>query len=443
MKTVIVKTYNTNEAINEVRVVTKDGQPTVIKAGKHVNYDFFDESIGRAPNHIITKRQGKDLHVSFEREGVESDLIIEDFYENDEQGLVGIAENGRYYYYIPDTGEVADYVTQLQAGDVEGQALGGEEMLVPFWIMMVNGLPWWPLLGVVPFLIRDKDDDPSPFAEASPNTTPDIVLAQVSEDEKVNGVTINVLDNDSSSNINKAGIKLISPQTNQISTEEDGKKVTVKGQGTWTVDDEGNVTFVREEGFTGNPTPINYIVPNNQGEYSVSTAVAVDYGHALTADNASGKTGTPVTQDVLANDNKDGLVTDTLQLVNPATGETGLALVVAGEGKWELVLGGDNKPTGEVTFTPEDGFTDNPTPIKYRVTTTTGGDYETTVGVSYDSVSYGNGHTRPDVQVGNLGEPVTIDVTTNDNSVDASSVRLIDPANPGTPETPILVDTVK
>ncbi|MGK8252537.1 Ig-like domain-containing protein [Moraxella lacunata] len=308
---------------------------------------------------------------------------------------------------------------------------------------MVNGLPWWPLLGVVPFLIRDKDDDPAPLAEARPNTTPDIVLAQVSEDEKVNGVTINVLDNDSSSNINKAGIKLISPQTNQISTEEDGKKVTVKGQGTWTVDDEGNVTFVREEGFTGNPTPINYIVPNNQGEYSVSTAVAVDYGHALTADNASGKAGTPVTQDVLANDNKDGLVTETLQLVNPATGETGLALVVAGEGKWELVLGGDNKPTGEVTFTPEDGFTDNPTPIKYRVTTTTGGDYETTVGVSYDSVSYGNGHTRPDVQVGNLGEPVTIDVTTNDNAVDASSVRLIDPANPGTPETPILVDTVK
>lgn len=111
MKIINVKIYTKNEIAKSLQVVTRDGQPTVIKADKHVNYEFFDQSIGRAPNHIITKRVGKNLHVSFEKEGVEDDLIIEEFYTNDEQALIGIAEDGNYYYYVPDTGEVANYVT--------------------------------------------------------------------------------------------------------------------------------------------------------------------------------------------------------------------------------------------------------------------------------------------------------------------------------------------
>ncbi|MBE8228740.1 hypothetical protein IQA72_17135, partial [Leptospira borgpetersenii serovar Ballum] len=116
------------------------------------------------PNHIITKRVDKDLHVSFEREGKETDLIIEGFYNNDKQALIGMSEDGGYYHYIPDTGEVYDYVTQLEAGAVEGQALGGDEMAAPWWIMAPVGFPWWLGLGLIPLaFIKDKDDDtPSP-----------------------------------------------------------------------------------------------------------------------------------------------------------------------------------------------------------------------------------------------------------------------------------------
>ena len=136
MNTIMVKTNNATQTVAEVAVVTKDGKPTVIQAMEKVNYEFHDMAIGRAPNHIITKRIKNDLHVSFEEDGKDSDLIIEGFYDSADSALVGIAEDGDYYYYIPDTGETYDYVTQLAAGDVEGQALGGEEYVAA-------AIPWF------------------------------------------------------------------------------------------------------------------------------------------------------------------------------------------------------------------------------------------------------------------------------------------------------------
>ncbi|WP_250162899.1 hypothetical protein [Psychrobacter sp. WY6] len=143
MNTIIVKTNDSTQTIDQVQVVTKDGTPTIITAMDKVNYDFYDTAIGRAPNHIITKRIKNDLHVSFEEEGQESDLIIEGFYDNPDSALIGIAEDGEYYYYIPDTGETYDYVTQLEMGDVEGQALGGTDYVaaaIPWWIPAAAGL---------------------------------------------------------------------------------------------------------------------------------------------------------------------------------------------------------------------------------------------------------------------------------------------------------------
>lgn len=175
-KNVTVKVYNTTQVVKELTLTTHDGKPDVIKADKNVNYEFFDHSIERAPNHIITKRLGNDLHVSFEREGEQDDLIVEGFFDSEHHDLVGLAENGNYYYYIPDTGEVADYVTQLQDLDVEGQALGGEPITSPLWIDLPQGFPWWLGMGIVPFLFgkdKHKDKDPipeQPQGETVPNS---------------------------------------------------------------------------------------------------------------------------------------------------------------------------------------------------------------------------------------------------------------------------------
>ncbi|XXQ67548.1 VCBS domain-containing protein [Neisseriaceae bacterium B1] len=167
-KTISVKIYNAKEKAKEFKFDTQNTEPMVIQAENHVNYEFFDESIGRAPNHIVTKRDGDNLLVSFEREGQEVDLVIEGFYDESNQALTGIAEDGEYYYYIPDTGEVADYVTQLEQGDTEGQALGGEHIIAPVWVF-----PWWfPLVGLaaVPFLVNGGDDNPqNPPVPAEPS----------------------------------------------------------------------------------------------------------------------------------------------------------------------------------------------------------------------------------------------------------------------------------
>nr|WP_241878940.1 VCBS domain-containing protein [Psychrobacter sp. PraFG1]UNK05579.1 VCBS domain-containing protein [Psychrobacter sp. PraFG1] len=94
----------------------------------------------------MTKRVGNDLHVSMEDNAQDSDLIIEGFYDDTNSALIGLAEDGEYYYYVPDSGEVVDYVTQLQVGDIEGQALGGESQVAPWWVGATEGsfdtLPW-------------------------------------------------------------------------------------------------------------------------------------------------------------------------------------------------------------------------------------------------------------------------------------------------------------
>ncbi|MDO4699489.1 MAG: Ig-like domain-containing protein, partial [Moraxella sp.] len=198
MQQITIKVNNATQTIGETKVVTKSGQPAIIKASKNVNYELIKDATGVAPDHIITKRIGKDLHVSIEKEGQESDLIIEDFYKYDNSALIGQAEDGRYYYYIPDTGEVADYVTQLKAGDVEGQALGGRDYPAPWWIDMGAGaisaggfgVPWLVgLAGVVGAGVAiaknrsDKDDAPTP--PTAPTPVVNISIESVADDDIV------------------------------------------------------------------------------------------------------------------------------------------------------------------------------------------------------------------------------------------------------------------
>ncbi|WP_264697636.1 Ig-like domain-containing protein [Moraxella bovis] len=417
-KNVTIKVHSHVEQIKELTLATHDGQPDVIKADKNVNYEFFDHSIGRAPNHIIAKRKGKDLHVSFEREGQNDDLIIEGFFEDEDKALIGVAEDGHYYYYIPDTGEVADYVTQLQDADVEGQALGGEHHLTPLWLMLPTGtFPWWPLLGlgVIPFLGKDDDDKPAP--------TPDSVISTTNDSERGDGdnpVRVNVLKNDADNAVPET-LRLIDPETGRPTTE----KVVVSGQGTWELDpkEPGVVIFTPEKGYNGNPTPINYVVKNKEGKESQPTPVFIIYDASTTPDTKPGTPGQPVTQNVT---NNDGDVDpSTVKLVDPnnPNNPPSNEVKVPGQGTWTV----GPKP-GEVTFTPEDGFTGDPDPIKYVVKDKGGNDLPPTdVDVSYPQL------TNPDTKPGTPGQPVTQNVTNNDGDVDPSTVKLVDPNNPNNP----------
>lgn len=48
--------------------------------------------------------------------------------------MIGLGEDGQYHYYIPDSGDLANYVTKLANGDVEAQVLGADSYPNPWWV---------------------------------------------------------------------------------------------------------------------------------------------------------------------------------------------------------------------------------------------------------------------------------------------------------------------
>ncbi len=465
MKTVIIKVYDSVKEIAQTHAITKDGKPTIIRAQKGANYEFFDQSIDRAPNHIISKRIDNDLHISFERNGQETDLIIEDFYSNDEQALIGIAEDGEYYHYIPDTGQVEDYVTQLENGDIEGSALGGEHMVTPLWVALpAGGTPWWLGLGLVPLLFdKDDNDDPSP---QTPNPMPFKVLGKwndlgidrtlAKDDGSV--MTYNIADDilgkfDPATGFAKDhSIKLIDPTTGKAT---DAKEIKTT-DGTWKISDDGTeLTFapatkdkinakgevvldkdgnpVQVAAFDGDPTPINYVVVDkNDTIVSAQGTIEANYSEA---DTQTSRNTDEATVEIPTNDGNGNDVDPTsIQLIDPKTGKptTDNQIKVDGEGTWTLNDGSDpSKPVGTVTFKPEtttdakgkvvsvlEGKDQDPTPITYIGKDKEGNDIaETPIYVSY---------AYDDVKTGKKGQPITVEVTENDPDVDPSTVKIHD-----------------
>ena len=145
-------------------------------------------------------------------------------------------------------------------------------------------------------------------------------------------------------------------------TPGDQTTLTVAGQGTWSTDATGNVTFTPEAGFTNDPTPIPYTVSDTTGLVSNEATITIDYAPVATDDSSTGNTtGTPATVDVLANDTTgDTVDPTTVQIVG--TTNPGDDLIVAGQGTWTI-----NPTTGAITFTPQAGFTADPTNITYTV----------------------------------------------------------------------------
>ncbi|MDN3454702.1 Ig-like domain-containing protein, partial [Psychrobacter sp. APC 3350] len=153
----------------------------------------------------------------------------------------------------------------------------------------------------------------------------------------------------------------------------DGKSVDVPGEGAWGVDAAtGVITFTPVAGFTGDPTPISYTVDDSTGLTSNEATVTIDYPQSAPVavdDKGVGPLNTPVSVDILANDTdlENNIDPTSVKLINPDTGSEVTTVTVAGEGEWEV-----DPSTGVVTFTPETGFTADPTPVDYVVSDLTG-----------------------------------------------------------------------
>ncbi len=147
----------------------------------------------------------------------------------------------------------------------------------------------------------------------------------------------------------------------------DGKLLVIPGEGYWLVNTTtGALTFTPAASFTGDPTPIAYMMHDDQENVSNVATVTVTYtpppmAHAdVSVDNPVGHV---VTVAVLANDAAAPgrtLVPASVQLVGAA--EPGASLAVVGQGVWAVT-----PTTGALIFTPAAALTGDPTPVAYTV----------------------------------------------------------------------------
>ncbi|MEP4652790.1 MAG: tandem-95 repeat protein, partial [Ilumatobacter sp.] len=175
----------------------------------------------------------------------------------------------------------------------------------------------------------------------------------------------------------------------------DGKSIVVPGQGTWTVDDGGTVTFVPADGFSGQTTSVRYQIADTNGTtVSALPTVTVRPGPVAVPDLEATRQNVPVTFDPIADDTPgervdgtDGTF-DRSTFVFPAVGQPsgaivsdgGRALDVPGEGVYTVDV------EGNVTFTPATTFSGRTTPVRYEVSDQAGNAAESTITVDVASI---------------------------------------------------------
>ncbi len=135
--------------------------------------------------------------------------------------------------------------------------------------------------------------------------------------------------------------------------------VTVAGEGTYTINGAGRIVFTPLPNFVGTATPVDYRIADTNGATATSayTPSVLAEPPVTVVVTQSGPVGSTVELDLVAQ--VPGLDPASIFLIAP-NGDQVRTLSVPGEG-----TGSVDPETGIVTFTPEDGFRGDPTPVKF------------------------------------------------------------------------------
>ncbi len=135
--------------------------------------------------------------------------------------------------------------------------------------------------------------------------------------------------------------------------------LVVAGEGTWTVNGNGTITFDPLPGFTGPATPVSYRIEDSSGNQSTATiAATVTAPPVAVDDSVTTPHNTAATRNVLSNDTVhagNSISTSSTRLCGAsetAPACTATSVAVAGKGTFLL-----DTATGVVTFTPLSTFT--------------------------------------------------------------------------------------
>ncbi len=284
----------------------------------------------------------------------------------------------------------------------------------------------------IQYTVQDNDGNTSnpasvtiDYLQIPPVATNDSSLANPPGPVTLPNVTAN--DTDANGDLLVGTVNLDPTSVGGTGTDTDGDgdidQVVVSGQGTWTVAANGNVTFSPEAGFTLDPTPITYTVSDATGLVSNTATITVDYRPVAANDTLPYviPTGMAATVNVLDNDTAgDTPVPSTVQIVGAAG--PGLPLTVAGQGTWTV-----NTTTGAVTFTPQSGYTGDPTPIQYTVRDDDGSvSNVATVTLDYNQPPDAVNDSASTYQ----STPVTVPVLTNDTDPENNPLTITGASDP-------------
>lgn len=119
-----------NNGDGKTRLLTADAGRTVkvklIPGNKYLLKNVNDDF---APENITLQRVGKALHIIQEGD-TQPSIIIENYFDGDSKNptLMGMAEDGLLYAYIPLSGESYDNGYLMAEGGLAPVALGGEPL---------------------------------------------------------------------------------------------------------------------------------------------------------------------------------------------------------------------------------------------------------------------------------------------------------------------------
>jgi|GEM_PF-3393656 len=148
------------------------GRALRIKAKAGETYQLVEMQAGQAhsyaPQNVKVKRVGNDLVITFEG-GSRPDIVIEGYYDvmaKDHKGLIGEAEDGNLYEYIPEDPHPLGLVQMLPEGGQDvAMALGAGEIIAP----AAAAIAAFPLLGLLGLgaagaaaYVLNKDDNTTP-----------------------------------------------------------------------------------------------------------------------------------------------------------------------------------------------------------------------------------------------------------------------------------------
>ncbi|MHC5552920.1 Ig-like domain-containing protein [Vibrio parahaemolyticus] len=143
---------------NQYEIIVRDGDQIVerydvaanngstsIGVQNNVLYEVVEPSTGVAPQQVLFKRIDDSLEIRLGGTPVNApaNIILEGYFQLDSPPkFVGLAEDGQYYYFVPQSGLTEDLLESLEEDEVVFQSLGYDtvEEQTVWWPMILGGV---------------------------------------------------------------------------------------------------------------------------------------------------------------------------------------------------------------------------------------------------------------------------------------------------------------